>query len=107
MLYQYLHTAACQARPSDAQYVKQAVRWSSLEPVVPIIMSFFINLAVIAIAAERVYGTENATQVGLSDFCDYFQKLTGGCVLWAVALLAAGQSSAITTTYTGQVSFSS
>jgi len=98
----YLHTAACQARPSEAQHVKQAVRWSSLEPVVPIIMSFFINLAVIAIAAERVYGTENAAQVGLTDFCDYFQKLTGGCALWAIALLAAGQSSAITTTYTGQ-----
>jgi NRAMP (natural resistance-associated macrophage protein)-like metal ion transporter len=51
---------------------------------------------------KRVFGVDGADQVGLTDFCNYFQKLTGGCSLWAVALLAAGQSSAITTTYTGQ-----
>merc|ERR1712176_1330174 len=55
-----------------------------------------------AIAAERVYGEKDAEGVGLSDFCRFFEKLAGGCVFWAVALLAAGQPSAITTTYTGQ-----
>jgi len=98
----YLHTAACQARPAEKEHIKQAVYLSSWEPVAPIVLSFFVNLAIVAIAAERVYGTENASLVGLTDFCEYFQKLTGGCGLWAIALLAAGQSSAITTTYTGQ-----
>jgi Mn2+/Fe2+ NRAMP family transporter len=100
----YLHTAAVQSRRVHRRedIVKQAVFYCSWEPVLPIIVSFFVNMAVVTIAAERVYGTENAASVGLTDFCTYFQGLKGGCVLWGVALLAAGQSSAITTTYTGQ-----
>jgi NRAMP (natural resistance-associated macrophage protein)-like metal ion transporter len=100
----YLHTAACQSRSVEIprEHVEKAVYWSSIEPVLPVIISFFINLAVLAIAAERVYGTDNADNVGLTDFCTYFQSLAAGCSLWGIALLAAGQSSAITTTYTGQ-----
>jgi NRAMP (natural resistance-associated macrophage protein)-like metal ion transporter len=100
----YLHTAAVQSRRVQRQedIVKQAVMYCSWEPVLPIIISFFVNMAVVTIAAESVYGSENAENVGLTDFCTYFQGLKGGCVLWGVALLAAGQSSAITTTYTGQ-----
>lgn len=82
--------------------MKEAVRWSSWEPVVPIIVSFFVNMAIVAIAAEQGFGVEGAENVGLSDFCRFFDKLKWGCVLWGIALLAAGQSSAITTTYTGQ-----
>ena len=102
----YLHTAAVQSR---SQHVKQspeviqkAVKYCSIEPIMPIIVSFFVNMAVVAIAAESVYGSPNASSVGLTDFCTYFQSLKGGCLLWAIALLAAGQSGAITTTYTGQ-----
>ncbi len=100
----YLHTAAVQSRRVQRQehVVKQAVMYCSWEPVLPIVVSFFVNMAVVTIAAESVYGSENASEVGLSDFCFYFQSLKGGCLLWGVALLAAGQSSAITTTYTGQ-----
>jgi len=98
----YLHTAACQSRRVDKQYTKTAVFYSSIEPIAPVVLSFFINLAVMAIAAERVYGQEDAEGVGLSDFCRFFKNLAGGCSFWAIALLAAGQSSAITTTYTGQ-----
>ena len=100
----HLHTAACQSRAAliPKQHVEKAVYWSSLEPILPFIISFFINLAVVAIAAEQVYGEDNAENVGLTDFCTYFQGLVAGCSLWGIALLAAGQSSAITTTYTGQ-----
>lgn len=100
----YLHTAACQSRRvvREESIVKQAVWLSSLEPMFPILVSFFINLAIVSIAAESVYGEPDAANVGLTDFCNYFQYLKSGCVLWGIALLAAGQSSAITTTYTGQ-----
>lgn len=100
----YLHTAAIQSRRVQRQehVVKQAVKFCSWEPVLPILVAFFVNMAVVTIAAESVYGADGADEVGLSDFCNYFQSLKGGCVLWGVALLAAGQSSAITTTYTGQ-----
>lgn len=100
----YLHTAACQSRSINVpkQHVEKAVYWSSIEPILPFIISFFVNLAVLSISAERVHGTDNAANVGLTDFCNYFESLVAGCTLWGIALLAAGQSSAITTTYTGQ-----
>ena len=101
----YLHTAALQSRkvePKD-ESVRLAIKWSSLETAMPIIFSFFMNMAVITIAAERVYGqAPDGEDVGLTDFCNFFKTVKGGCILWGIALLAAGQSSAITTTYTGQ-----
>jgi len=94
----YLHTATVQnkkvVRRNDV--VKQAVWYCSIEPIFPIFLSFFVNVAVVSIAAERVYGTPNASSVGLTDFCNYFYSLKGGCLMWGIALLAAGQSSAIT-----------
>eukprot|EP00550_Attheya_septentrionalis_P009130 CAMPEP_0198283666 /NCGR_PEP_ID=MMETSP1449-20131203/3233_1 /TAXON_ID=420275 /ORGANISM="Attheya septentrionalis, Strain CCMP2084" /LENGTH=361 /DNA_ID=CAMNT_0043980379 /DNA_START=562 /DNA_END=1647 /DNA_ORIENTATION=+ len=102
----YLHTAAVQSKTrhikQTPEVIKKAVKYCSIEPIMPIIISFFVNMAVVSIAAESVYGSENASSVGLTDFCTYFQNLKGGCLLWAIALLAAGQSGAITTTYTGQ-----
>ena len=101
----YLHTAAVQSRPvkRSEHIVQKAVQYCSIEPVLPIVVSFFVNAAVVSIAAESVYGAvESSDEVGLTDFCTYFQSLKGGCLLWGIALLAAGQSSAITTTFTGQ-----
>ena len=102
----YLHTAAVQSRArhikQSPEVVRKAVKFCSIEPIAPILISFFVNMAVVAIAAESVYGSEDASSVGLTNFCTYFQSLKGGCLLWAIALLAAGQSGAITTTYTGQ-----
>ncbi|KAL7550769.1 hypothetical protein ACHAWF_013990 [Thalassiosira exigua] len=102
----YLHTAAVQSKvqhiKKSPEAIQKAVKYCSIEPVMPILISFFVNMAVVSIAAETVYGSENAGSVGLTDFCTYFQNLKGGCLLWAIALLAAGQSGAITTTYTGQ-----
>ena len=102
----YLHTAAVQSKRQHIQQsptvIAKAVRYCSIEPILPILVSFFVNMAVVTIAAERVYGSEDAESVGLTNFCLFFQSLKGGCLLWATALLAAGQSGAITTTYTGQ-----
>ncbi|KAL7539411.1 hypothetical protein ACHAXR_009264 [Thalassiosira sp. AJA248-18] len=102
----YLHTAAVQSKShhikQSPEVMEKAIKYSSIEPVLPILLSFFVNMAVVSIAAESVYGSETASSVGLTDFCTYFQTLKGGCLLWSIALLAAGQSGAITTTYTGQ-----
>jgi manganese transport protein len=103
----YLHTAAVQSKAEKVNQspdvINKAVKLCSVEPVLPILISFFVNMAVISIASESVYGkTDGADQVGITDFCTYFQSLKGGCLLWAIALLAAGQSGAITTTFTGQ-----
>ena len=54
-----------------------------------------------AIAAESVHGKDGAEDVGLSDFGSFLAS-SAGRVLFGVALLSSGQSSAITTTFTGQ-----
>jgi natural resistance-associated macrophage protein 2 len=90
----YLHTASVQSRKVQRRddVVRQAVWYCSIEPILPILVSFFVNMAVVSIAAESVYGKPNAEYVGLTDFCNYFLSLKGGCLLWGIALLAAGQS---------------
>lgn len=101
----YLHSGTCQERAIDRSKpstLDTVVKYCSWEPVVPIVVSFFVNMSVMSIAAESVYGTKNAANVGLTDFCTYFEHISGGCILWGIALLASGQSSAITTTYSGQ-----
>mmetsp|Transcript_3258 Transcript_3258/g.7605 ORF Transcript_3258/g.7605 Transcript_3258/m.7605 type:complete len:517 (-) Transcript_3258:3249-4799(-) len=102
----YLHSGDLKSRSfaikQSPDVIDTAAFYCSIEPIAPILISFFINLAVVAVAAQTVYGSEDASKVGLTDFCNYFQTLPNGCFLWAVALLAAGQSGAITTTYTGQ-----
>eukprot|EP00521_Asterionellopsis_glacialis_P002216 CAMPEP_0195245880 /NCGR_PEP_ID=MMETSP0706-20130129/91_1 /TAXON_ID=33640 /ORGANISM="Asterionellopsis glacialis, Strain CCMP134" /LENGTH=343 /DNA_ID=CAMNT_0040297191 /DNA_START=26 /DNA_END=1057 /DNA_ORIENTATION=+ len=100
----YLHTAALQSRPVKRQerVVRQAVKYSCLEPVVPLTVAFLVNVALISIAAESIHGTEDADHVGLAGFCDFFKSLKGGCAFWGFALLASAQSSCITTTFAGQ-----
>jgi NRAMP (natural resistance-associated macrophage protein)-like metal ion transporter len=105
----YLLTASCQSRPirRTEETISTVVRYCSWEPVLPIVVAFFINVAVVSIAAETVFMDKSITpseadEIGLTDFCDYLLGIKGGCILWGLALIAAGQSSAITTTYAGQ-----
>ena len=76
----YLHTASCQSRRvrRDDATVRLAVKYSSWEPVVPVLVSFFINAAIVAVAAETVFGQPDAADVGLTDFCSYF-SIKNGC----------------------------
>eukprot|EP00548_Thalassiothrix_antarctica_P006877 CAMPEP_0194143144 /NCGR_PEP_ID=MMETSP0152-20130528/12334_1 /TAXON_ID=1049557 /ORGANISM="Thalassiothrix antarctica, Strain L6-D1" /LENGTH=502 /DNA_ID=CAMNT_0038842413 /DNA_START=19 /DNA_END=1524 /DNA_ORIENTATION=+ len=102
----YLHTAAlCTSRKVERteSTIHVAIKYSSWELTIPIIITFFVNVAVTAVAAESLQETNtDENTIGLTNFCDYFQSLKYGCFLWAVSLFAAGQSGAITTTYTGQ-----
>ena len=73
--------------------------------MVPILVSFFINAAIVVVAATEVFEAydddETKNNAGLTEFADYL-KVPGGGILFGIALLAAGQSSAVTTTYSGQ-----
>ena len=95
----YLHSAACKTRRVQQRHLDQAVRWASIEPIFPIVFTFFVNLAVIAIATQSFGPGVHVGQVGLTTFANYLKT---GALLFGIALLASGQSSAITTTYAGQ-----
>mmetsp|Transcript_4602 Transcript_4602/g.6793 ORF Transcript_4602/g.6793 Transcript_4602/m.6793 type:complete len:663 (+) Transcript_4602:91-2079(+) len=100
----YLHTATLQSRPvkRKERIVRQAVKYSCLEPILPLTVAFLVNIALISIAAESIHGTEDADHVGLAGFCNFFKSVKGGCAFWGFALLASAQSSCITTTFAGQ-----
>ena len=95
----YLHSAVCKTRRVRSQHLDQAVKWSSLEPIFPILFSFFVNLAIISISTQSFGSGVVVGRVGLTTFASY---LSTGSFLFGIALLASGQSSAITTTYAGQ-----
>ena len=102
----YLHSAAAMTRgdiPRTKKHVERAIQLSSLDLILPIFVTIAINWGIVVLSAENIYQNPSAANSGIADFCRYFSNMgDAGCILWGVALLAAAQSSSITTTYTGQ-----
>ena len=98
----YLHTASVLSRPCkrNKSTIDRALFWTTIEPIFPICISFCINLAVISIAVKKAFKNSKINP-GLTNFVS-FLTFSGGSTLWAIALFASGQSSAVTTTYSGQ-----
>ncbi|EEF37447.1 metal transporter Nramp3 [Ricinus communis] len=106
----FLHSALVQSRDVDHSKkgrVQEALRYYSIESTVALVISFVINLFVTTVFAKAFYGTELANSIGLVNAGQYLQNKYGGGLfpilyIWAIGLLAAGQSSTITGTYAGQ-----
>ncbi|GLU20092.1 hypothetical protein SLE2022_363070 [Rubroshorea leprosula] len=106
----FLHSALVQSREIDRSKkgrVQEALNYYSIESTVALVLSFIINLFVTAVFAKGFYGTDIADSIGLLNAGQYLQEKYGGGLfpilyIWAIGLLAAGQSSTITGTYAGQ-----
>lgn len=106
----FLHSALVQSREVDSRKigrVKEALRYFSIESAIALAVSFMINLFVTTVFAKAFYGTDVANSIGLINAGQYLQEKFGGGMfpilyIWAIGLLAAGQSSTITGTYAGQ-----
>ncbi|XP_041000665.1 metal transporter Nramp3-like [Juglans microcarpa x Juglans regia] len=106
----FLHSALVQSREIDHSkkgQVQEAIKYYSIESTVALVVSFIINLFVTTVFAQGFYGTEIADRIGLLNAGRYLQEKYGGgffpiLYIWAIGLLAAGQSSTITGTYAGQ-----
>ncbi|XP_031110215.1 metal transporter Nramp3-like [Ipomoea triloba] len=106
----FLHSALVQSRDVDKRKigrVREALNYYSIESAVALAVSFMINLFVTTVFAKSFYGTDKADSIGLVNAGQYLQEKYGGGLLpilyiWAIGLLAAGQSSTITGTYAGQ-----
>ncbi len=116
----YLHSALVQSRrlQKDESSMKQAVRFNTIDSVAALTIAFFVNAAILVLAAMVFYGKSSVMTAGgqLVEFTvdsDWIRiayltlaPLLGTAVastLFAVALLASGQSSTITGTLAGQV----
>ncbi|GKD63021.1 metal transporter Nramp3-like protein, partial [Tanacetum coccineum] len=106
----FLHSALVQSREIDPRKtgrVREAIKYYSIESAIALAISFIINLFVIAVFAKAFFGTSVADNIGLGNAGQLLQEKFGGgffpiLYIWAIGLLAAGQSSTITGTYAGQ-----
>ena len=116
----YLHSALVQSRKlqQDEASIRSALRFNTIDSVVALTVAFFVNAAILVLAAMVFYGKQSVTVPGgevvrFSVDSDWIRvayltlaPLLGTAVastLFAVALLASGQSSTITGTLAGQV----
>merc|ERR1712174_167035 len=104
----YLHSGALESRraPSVEKYKRQAVKLGLWDPFIPILSTTVVNWAIAALAAIMVFqnpdiSPEEAAGLGIASFPEKL-KVKGGTIMWGIALIAAAQSSCITTTYSGQ-----
>jgi natural resistance-associated macrophage protein len=106
----FLHSALVQSRSidiSNTYRVKEALRYFSIESAIAIFVSFIINVFVVSVFAKAFFGSDVADSIGLANAGEYLQEQYGGgyfpiLYIWAIGLLAAGQSSTMTGTYAGQ-----
>jgi manganese transport protein len=116
----YLHSALVQTRrfQKDEASIRSAIRFNTIDSVVALTIAFFVNAAIMVLAAMVFYGKTSVTVAGgqvvtFSPDSDWIRiayltlaPLLGtsvASVLFVVALLASGQSSTITGTLAGQV----
>ncbi len=116
----YLHSALVQSRnfQKDEPSIRRAIRFNTIDSVVALTIAFFVNAAIMVLAALVFYGKTSVTIAGgevvtFSPNSDWIRiayltlaPLLGtaaGSILFVVALLASGQSSTITGTLAGQV----
>jgi len=116
----YLHSALVQTRQlkKDDASVRRAVRYNTIDTTVALTVAFFVNAAILVLAAVVFYGHDRVTllsgqvirftadsdwiQVAYVTLAPLVGKVAAS-LLFAVALLASGQSSTITGTLAGQV----
>src|SRR5207253_4220680 len=116
----YLHSALVQSRKlqQDVPSMRKAIQFNTIDSTVALAVAFFVNAAILVLAAIVFFGKESVAVarghvVHFSAESDWIRvayltlaPLLGTALastLFAVALLASGQSSTITGTLAGQV----
>ena len=104
----YLHSSIVQTRkvlPDDASK-REAIRFATLDSTVALLFAFFINAAILVLAAATFHQTGHQEVADIGDAYRLLTPLLGttlASTLFAVALLASGQNSTITGTLAGQI----
>lgn len=103
----YLHSALVQTRKfgKDDAGIKRAIKFNFIDSTIALNLAFFVNAAILVLAATAFH--KNG-YFEVADIQDAHKLLTGifgslAPALFAIALIAAGQSSTITGTLAGQI----
>ena len=103
----YLHSSLVQTRQFERTplEIKKAIRFNIIDSAVALNLALFVNAAILIIAASTFFNTG----IEVSEIQDAHKMMapmlgsTLAPLLFAIALIAAGQSSTITGTLAGQV----
>jgi len=104
----YLHSALVQTRKikRDTKSIRTAIRLNILDSTIALNAAFFVNTAILVLAAAVFFKSGNTEVAALKDAHRLLEPLLGSkwaAHLFAIALIAAGQSSTVTGTLAGQI----
>jgi manganese transport protein len=103
----YLHSSIVQTRRFDLDNAgrKLAARMAAWDSGLALLLAMMVNAAILVLAAATFHATGATTVTDISQAHTMLAPLLGGgaAVLFAVALLAAGQNASVTATLAGQI----
>jgi len=104
----YLHSSLVQTRKFGSSFksIKEALKFNLIDSVIALNLAFFVNAAILILAAATFYKAGLYEVAEIQDAYKLLEPLLGSHwapVLFAIALIAAGQSSTITGTLAGQI----
>ncbi|KAM7253292.1 hypothetical protein ACFE04_025910 [Oxalis oulophora] len=109
----FLHSALVLSRkvPNSVRDINEACRYFLIESGFALLIAFTINIAVISVSGTVCYSTNISQEISgqcnnltLNSASFLLKNVLGksSSIIYAIALLASGQSSALTGTYAGQ-----
>ncbi|GHO46142.1 Nramp family divalent metal transporter [Ktedonospora formicarum] len=104
----YLHSSIVQTRAfgKDEAEKARAIKFATIDSTFSLLLAFFINAAILILAAATFYGTQHADVADIGQAYQLLSPVLGAplaSVIFAVALLASGQNSTLTGTLAGQI----
>ena len=104
----YLHSSLVQTRrnKNDEKSIRSAIRFNLLDSSVALNIAFFVNVSILVVAAAVFYKNGYNDVAEIQDAYKLLAPLLGhkiAPILFAIALIASGQSSTITGTLAGQI----
>ena len=104
----FLHSSIAQTRHYDLtpEGKREAIRFGGIDSTVALGFAFFINAAILIVAAATFYKSGHHDVAEIQDaykLLDPLLGVGGASLIFAVALLASGQNSTLTGTLAGQI----
>lgn len=104
----YLHSALVQTRKIRSTHagITRALRYNFADSAIALNAAFLVNAGILILAASVFYTSGNTHVARIEDAHKMLEPMLGNTwapILFAVALIAAGQSSTVTGTLAGQI----
>lgn len=103
----YLHSSLVQTRKFDRSFqgIKDALKFNLIDTSIALNLAFFVNAAILILAAAAFYVNGFYQVAEIQDAYKLLSNIFGKAApsLFAIALIASGQSSTITGTLAGQI----